>query len=148
MSHIEIRDAQAWVEKSKLDLKSVMDWELETQVSSQVLGRVAQAFDVSSWLDRDTTPTVIRSIIAMHYVAWWYDRTFSTDNEANVYANKLREAADAYLQNILDGLVPIDGVTNSTGSPVFYPTDASSAMEPTPEDPSLGGSTFSMGTVW
>lgn len=148
MSHISVEDAQAWSEPTKLDLGSSLDWELEEQIASQVLGKVAQAFDTSSWLDRPTTPTVVRSIIAMYYTAWYYDRTFSSDNEANVYAEKLRAAADAYLQNILEGLTPIDGVVTSTGSPVFYPTDASSAMEPTVDDPSLGPPKFSMGTVW
>jgi hypothetical protein len=151
MSNITVDEAQAWAEKSKLDLVSSLDGELEKQVASQVLARVATAYNVSGWTTSTTTPTTIKTIISMMYVGWLYERTYSDDNNGpNVYGDKLLAMAEVMLQNILDGITEIPGIepTLDSGAPSFYPTDASSAQCPTSDDRSLGDAKFSMGTVF
>jgi hypothetical protein len=150
MAHITVADAQAWAQPTKLDLDNVLDGDLEGQVSTQILARVATAYDTSSWLTTATTPALVKSIIAMYYIAWLYERLYSDDNtDENAYAVKLMQWAEDLLTNIISGVTPIGVVpANDQSSPAFYPTDVSSASEPTEDDPSLGPASFSMGQVF
>jgi hypothetical protein len=151
MSNIAIGEAQAWCERTKLDLGRNLDGELEANISSQILARVAMTYDVSSWITSDTTPKLIRSIIAMYYAAHEYYRRYANDNDdTNAYADKLTAMADAALANILDGTTIIPGIlpTGDSSAPSFYPTDVSSAQCATEDDPSLGPAKFSMGHVF
>jgi hypothetical protein len=149
MSNIAIQEAQAWAEKSKLDLGTALDGELEATVASQVISTIAQAYDVTSWITVATTPKLVRSVIAMMYVAWYYDRTYSEDADLSSYGALLRERADALIVAIVAGNVVLPELpTTDVGSPSFYPTDASSAQSPTCDDPSLGPEKFTMGVIW
>lgn len=149
MAHITLAEAQAWTETSKLTLAS-LDLALESQVSAEVFARLGDGYDTSVWVDEADTPDIVRAIISMYYVSWIYDRTFSSDgaNNPNDYAMRLRARADMLLTSIVQGDIDIPGEVVNTGSPAFYPNDASSALAPTPEDPSLGPAAFTMGTVW
>jgi hypothetical protein len=61
----------------------------------------------------------------------------------------LKENAGMLIQGLIDGTIEIPGVPpTSSPNPSFYPNDASSALEPTLEDPSLGPARFSMGKVF
>jgi hypothetical protein len=146
MSRIEVQEANAWVEKTKLQVTE-FDAALLAQVESQVLGRLAAQLDTGTWVSPITTPAMVRTIIAMLYDAWLYDRQYSEDQEElNDYAALLRAQAEALLVGILDGSIPLPEVpTSDAGQPAFYPTDASSALCPTSADPSLGPAAFSMG---
>ena len=147
MARIELSDAQAWVEKTKLTFAE-LDPDLLQQVESQVIARLSGQFETVTWVDAATTPKMVKSVIAMLYVAWYYDRSYSEDQEqGNDYAALLRASAEALMTGILDGSVDLPEVPGSPepGGPSFYPTDASSALSPTLEDPSLGPAAFSMG---
>ena len=151
MANIDIQEAQAWSEKTKLDLGTALDGELEASISSQVISTIAQVYDVSSWVDSSTTPRLVRSIIAMDYVAWWYDRQYSEDaGGGSSYGALLRSRADMLVAGILAGTISLVDVVPVTdvGQPAFYPNDISSADVPTHDDESLGDSKFSMGTIW
>jgi hypothetical protein len=152
MSNIGIQEARAWAEKTKLDLGTSLDDELEGSIASQVLGQVAQAYDTSSWVTSATTPKLIRSVIAMYYVAWIYSRTYAEDTGPGVttYGDLLRQRADALLAAIIDGSVTLTDVstTEDFGGPAFYPTDTSTADEPDEDDSSLGPEKFTMGVIW
>ena len=151
MANITVREAKAWADKFKLDL-TALDSDLEESVASQVLARLSPAYDTSIWTNESNTPTLVRSIISMVYMAWYYQRTYSEDTDISTYGILLLERADALIENIISGktalvdAVPIGGATAGTAS--FYPTDASSAQESTYSDPSLGGPRFTMGTIW
>lgn len=150
MSNIDIQDAQAWAEKTKLDLGSALDDELEAFVASQVISAIAQVYEVSSWVSQATTPRLVRSVIAMNYVAWIYDRTYSEDATSSNYGALLRQRADLLLESIISGGVTLTDATSlgDVGSPVFYPTDESSAQDASSDDSSLGGEKFTMGVIW
>jgi hypothetical protein len=144
-------DAQAWTEQTKLTV-SALDSNLLGQVQTQVLSAVASSYDVSTWVSPATTPAMIKKIIAMEYVSWLYNRTYSEDEDnTNSYANKLMAMAEAALSEIIAGTLDLLEVPNTStgpGTPAFYPTDASSALEPTTDDSSLGPSSFSVGQAF
>lgn len=150
MSNIDIQQAQAWAEKTKLNLGSALDDELEASIAAQVIGQVAQAYETSSWVDSDTTPKLVRSVIAMYYVSWIYDRTYSEEADLSSYGALLRLRADQLLASIVSGGVVLPDVTPTSdiGSPEFYPTDASSLQTANADDTSLGGEKFTMGVIW
>ena len=64
MARIELADAQAWAEPFKLPLTS-LESGLEDSISTQVLAKLAIAFDTSPWTTFSTTPELVRKIIAM-----------------------------------------------------------------------------------
>lgn len=151
MARITPGDANAWTDKAKLNL-TALDSELETSVASQVLGRVSQIYDVSGWTDQNSTPELIKSIIAMMYVAWHFQRVYSEDTDISNYGILLMDRAEALLDGIVSGVSTIVGVTPLGGADTatvsFYPTDLSSAQTPTFDDPSLGGPRFTVGHLW
>jgi hypothetical protein len=146
---IDSADAQAWAEGTKVDA-SELDDELLSQIEAEILGIAGLTYDVSVWEAPASTPTLIKKIIAMNYVAAIYDRTYSEDGGLSEYAALLRAQASVLLTAISNHTVEL-GVEFEpilTGSPSFYPTDASSAQAANTDDMSLGGPVFSMGTTW
>lgn len=109
MSIITVEEANAWADKSKLILDA-LDSELEGSIAGQVLSRVSQAYDTSSWLSAQTTPSLVKKIIAMLYVAWYYERAYSEDGGENTYSARLFEQAEALLEGIVTGalIIPAD----------------------------------------
>ena len=150
MSNIVMQEAQAWCEKTKLNLGTSLDDELEASITAQVIGQVAQVYETSSWVDPDTTPRLVRTVIAMLYVSWIYDRTYSEDADPSSYGALLRSRAEALLASIISGGVTLPEITPSvdTGQPAFYPTDASTEDEASDDDASAGPEKFTMGVVW
>jgi hypothetical protein len=151
MANISTADAQAWAELTKLTV-STLDADLETQIATQVLSRIAQAYDVSGWTNSTNTPKLVKNIIAMMYVSWLYSKTYSEDETgSNEYAIRLLAYAETLILGIISGANDLDETPEQVGpttTPSYYPTDASSALEPTSDDPSLGPAKFTMGNVW
>jgi hypothetical protein len=144
VSRIIVAEAQAWAEGTKLTIPA-LDGNLLDHIEAEVLGRLS-TLDSTTWIDSTTTPKIIRTIISKLYVAWVYDRAYSEDVEqGSNYADRLRLNAETLIQGIIDGTIVIPGIPDNAGTPVFYPTDASSSQLPTVDDPSLGPAAFSMG---
>jgi hypothetical protein len=149
VARISIEEAQAWSEPTKGTL-SDLDAALLIQVEDQVMSMLASSkYDISLWIDAASTPGLVRSIIAMDYVAWLYDRQYSEDSdEGNAWAKMLRATVLANINGILDGTFTLDGipvVAEGQGTASFYPNDESSAACPTWGDTSTGPPKFSMG---
>lgn len=151
MPRIAAGDAQAWAEGTKLPIEQ-LDPALLSQVEVRVVARLTAAFpdDIATWASPETTPDIVKSVIAMLYVAWFYDRQYSEEQESlNDYAVLLRSQAEELITGILDGSIVIPGIVVPTlDGPAFYPDDASSSLCPTPYDRSLGDAKFSMGQVF
>jgi hypothetical protein len=148
MPRIILADAQAWAESTKLPFGS-LDGNLLAQVEEQVITKIRSCgvdeVIVATWTNDTTTPLLVKSIIAMLYVAWYYDRQYSEEQtEGNDYAAMLREHAKMLLQGICDGTIELPGVPGVAGEPAFFPDDASSAQQPTDLNPELGGPYFHM----
>lgn len=152
MAHFTLTEANAWLTETKLSL-TTLDNSLASQSALQVLPRLAGTFDTTSWTGDTNTPPLIRSIIAMYYVSWIYDRTYSdnTDDTTSNFAFLLRQRADLVIEGLIGGALtlPEDPEANaSVGQPTFFPNDASSANEPSTDFPSDGPAAFMMGTVF
>lgn len=151
MALIDLDDAKAWAEQIKLPI-TVLDIELEESIATTVLAKLGVAFDTSAWVSPATTPMIVRKIVGMQYVASYIHRAQSSEEDLNEYALWLWANAEALIEGLIAGTLVIDpgaGIpTTDVSSPVYYPTDASSAAEPTPDDQSLGGPAFTMGVVW
>jgi len=146
MARVEKADVQAWVERTKLTVEALDDAML-SQLEAQVMGQLGGSFDTSGWTSPTNTPVLVKSVIAIKYASWLYNRAYSEDQESlNDYALWLLAQANDLLAGILSGSIILEGVpTSTTDGPSFYPNDASSALCPTFDDPSLGGPKFSMG---
>src|SRR5687768_9033200 len=121
---ISLEEANGWNERTKLDLAE-LDADMLDQIETQVLAALVNSgYDVSTWVDDLTTPKLVRSVIAMLYIAWYYDKVYAEDaGEGNPYAVLLRQAAAAQIAGILDGTFVLEDdvlVGVSAGSPSFY----------------------------
>lgn len=146
MARISLAEAQAWLEPTKLTLDA-LDEDLLDHLEAEVLSRLEAIFDTSGWTTDSNTPKLVRTIISKFYAAWTYDRQYSEDQlEVNEYATRLMQNAEGVLTGIIDGNITIPEVPDpeTERQPSFYPNDASSALEPTDDDPSLGGPYFSL----
>ena len=138
---ITLVDAQAWAEKTKLQLDE-LDSELLDDQTTTVLSRLASAFKVEAWLSSDTTPQLVRKCIAMLYVGWYYLRTYSEEDYTNNYGERLiAEAAEL-----------LDGITSGTITLVDLVDDANSNIQLSLPSFAPGledfGPAFTMEQVW
>lgn len=149
MPHIGVADAQAWTEPTKLPI-SALDAALEDNVTKLVFGMLTPTYNTTGWTSEATTPALVRTIIAMHYVAWLYDKHYAQEAEESAYANTLRRYADANIAGLLAGTITLDEyvLPAEVFNPSFFPNDLSSANEPTVDNPSDGGPSFMMGSVF
>lgn len=147
---VTVEEVRALAERTKLKVET-MDTELLVHVEEEVIDRLSAqipADTIATWVDVATTPKLIRTIISRKYFAWFYFRQYSEDigTNENTYANKLDASAEMLIAGILDGSIIIPGLAVDLSTITFYPTDASSAMDPkdVPSDPSVGPAAFSM----
>ena len=149
MTVITVPEVRGWLEPTKLPVNS-LDLNFLPQIEVEVFARLGSVYDTTVWVDPDTTPGIVRVIITKLYAAWVYDRAYSENQGiANEYAAMLRNNAEMLLVGLIDGTIEIPGtIPISSPDPAFYPNDASSALSPTVDDPSLGPARFSMGKVF
>lgn len=145
MAHVTETEVQAWLEESKLEV-GTLDVVMESQITSEVLGRLASAsYDTVGWTDSASTPVLVKKIISMLYAGWYYDRQYSETPDTNEYAIRLKEAAEALMLGVIAGTTDIGEIpgTSTHGELVFFPDDASSAADFNTEGD--GPAAFSMG---
>lgn len=149
MVRITVEEVRGWVEVTKLNIQD-LDLNFLPQLETEILARIGTVYDTTTWVDPASTPGLIRVIITKLYAGWVYDRAYSENQaDSNPYAAMLKENAGMLIQGLIDGTIELPGVTpTSNPDPSFYPNDASSALEPTSDDPSLGPARFSMGRVF
>jgi hypothetical protein len=149
MARITVEEVRGWVEVSKLNVQD-LDLNFLPQLETEILAKLGTVYDTTTWIDPGTTPDLVRVIITKLYAGWIYDRAYSENQaESNPYAAMLKENAGMLIAGLIDGTIEIPGVpATSNPGPSFYPNDASSALEATYDDPSLGPARFSMGRVF
>lgn len=153
MARITQAEAQAWVEGTKFTIPNIAvspNSDLLAHMETEILARVSSAYDISTWVDAATTPDLVRTAISKVFVAWAYRRQYSESmvEDDAVYANLLAANAELIVSGLVDGTIELPDATTTSGTPAFYPTDASSALYPTYDDPSLGPNKFSMGITF
>lgn len=150
MPRVAVSEVQAWVEPAKMTV-TVLDQELLSQLEEEILVQLSPQYDVSSWLTPETTPKIVRVVIAKTYSSFFIDRAYSENQDGgNDYAARLMANANMLMTGLTSGSIDIPDVpaTNSSTAPSFFPTDASSAQLPTSENPEFGGPYFSLGRVF
>lgn len=150
MARVTQREVQSWLELTKLSI-AALNTDLLGQLEEEVLVQLSSVYATSTWVDETTTPKIVRVIIAKMYASWYIDKVYSENqDEGNDYAARLLANANMLLAGLVSGLFEIPEVPSpqNPGTASFYPTDASSAMQPTEEDPSLGPARFSLGKVF
>jgi hypothetical protein len=152
MPRVTPQEVQSWLEGTKSDLAGSLDSDFLRQIEARVLGQIASAYPVSAWVSVGTTPELVRVCIAMKYAAWFYRRTYSEEGETNQYATLLDTSANALITGIINGSIILPDATSATtvAGPSFYPSDASSALDPInfPDDRSVGPGAFSMNKIF
>lgn len=136
MPLIDVSDVQPWLEESKLRLDHNDPLSEEPFISEKVRSRLAGCgLTVSTWVDRDSTPILIRGIIGMLVAAQRYNAVYSESEESagNPYANKLQERGMMLIDGICAGSVDLldvddDPASTGSGSVDFYPTDQTGAF--------------------
>lgn len=146
MPRVTLSEIKAWVDPSKIVITS-LDTELLSQLEEEVLVQLTGQYNVTSWLDELTTPKIVRVIIAKTYASFYIDRVYSENQDnGNDYAARLMTNANMLLSGLISGSIEIPDVEITNPSTVsFFPTDASSAQEPTADNPEFGGPYFSFG---
>lgn len=147
MARISLSEAQAWLESTKLTQAS-LDTALLAHLEEEALGRLASTYDVSGWTTDSNTPKLVRTAISKIYASYIIDRQYSENqDENNDYAILLRQNYEMIITGLIEGriILPEEPDPDISRGPSFYPTDASSALDPTYDDPSLGGPYFSLG---
>jgi hypothetical protein len=142
VAHIATTDAVAWFKGTEVswNLSDTDAVSQEDQIATQVLAQLAVIYDVSGWTNELTTPKLVRSIMAMYLVAWWYDRAYSQSDDRNPYAFQLIQMADRLLAGIITGQMVLTDVDQPD---VFVTQEPSIAEELINNDP-----VFTMGKVF
>ena len=150
MARVAVSEVQAWLEPAKLTL-AALDGALLDQLEEEILVQLSPQYTISGWTTPVTTPKIVRVIIAKTYASFYIDRAYSENQDGgNDYAARLMANANMLLTGLISGSIDIPDVpaANSSSAPSFFPTDASSAQEPTSENPEFGGPYFSLGRVF
>lgn len=146
MARVTLPEVQGWLDPVKLTIAS-LDTELLAQLEEEILARLSVAYDTSGWTTDSNTPKLIRTIISKTYASFLYDRFYSEDQEeGNDYAARLNANAEMLIMGLIEGRIILPGgpETATSRGPSYFPTDASSALEPTDDHPEWGGPKFSM----
>lgn len=131
MAHVTVTEVQAWLDPAKLPLAPNDPLPEEVNAGAMVLGRLANVYDVTTWVNSTTTPTIVKTIISALVAGARYNKIYSEEEDAgNAYANKLERRAFELLDYIVNGDIAItDLPVTAVGSfyPLFYPTDSTGA---------------------
>ena len=138
MPLIQVDEVQSWFTEDRLSLEHDDTLPEEANVSEMVRSRLADTYDVTTWVSVATTPTLVRKVIAAKVAAIRYSKHYADQLDELPYAEKLEMWAKDTLEAIAEGkLTLLDVVTDAeqdaaeeARSISFFPTDVSSIDEP------------------
>ncbi len=107
MSLVSVDDVQAWFTDDRLSLEVTDDLPEEPNVSAEVLSTVAARYDTSTWIDRSTTPELIRSIISAQVAAIRYRKHYADQIDELPYADWLDQWAMTIMNGIVGGSIAL-----------------------------------------
>lgn len=132
MAVIDPTDVAVHLDPAKLRLETI-DAVRELVSRDIVFGQLRGAFGdeiIDDWVDRDTTPSLVRSIVAQRYAGTTFNAVYS--EEAAVtgsYGWFLIRQSDALLKEIIRGDILLVGYAQpDIGDLAFYPDDDSTAL--------------------
>ena len=130
VNRIELTDVALYADGHKLNIQT-LDPDLEAALDG-VVAQLSTIYAVSGWNSPANTPPIVRQLLGMYYVAWWYLRTYSNDASQNGYGLWLMERADGMLTSLLTKQLVLIGVPEAPGNEEqlahntasFYPNDS------------------------
>lgn len=132
MSYLAADDVNAWLQQSKFKVIAV-DTELESTASLQLLAKLAQRYDTTTWVDSATTPELAVRIMAMLVASYVLRRAISEDTGESTYPDWLEGRANLLLDSIIDGTIGLPGFEPNPNATLadgaeFFPTDAATQL--------------------
>jgi len=146
MARVTLAEVQGLLDPAKMTIAS-LDTELILHMETEILARLGVVYDTSGWTTDSNTPKLVRTIISKTYASILIDRFYSENqDEGNDYAARLLTNAEMLITGIIEGriVIPDEPVPDVSRGPSYFPTNASSDLEPTFENPEYGGPYFSM----
>jgi hypothetical protein len=122
-------EVQQWLDETKCKIESV-DPALAETYTDIVFGSLALVYDISVWVDTDTTPQLVRKVISMLIAARTYKRQYSEEvfnTQGESYGDNLESYANSIISGLVTKAIEIPGTqATDTGEedPSFYPNDA------------------------
>lgn len=129
MSYLTLQQINKWLATTKYQAASINS-EMETAAASIVTGKLNTRYDIVGWVDSNSTPEIVCTVMAMLVAAWEYDKATSEDDDGgDPYAVRLERRAMALLESLASGVIDIPGVeADQVDGPVFWPSDDSTAL--------------------
>ena len=134
---------QQWLEKTSLTVTDI-DVMRESMARDVIFGAVRSRYDASTWLDADTTPSLVLNLMGALYASYTYNAQYSENYGESDYGRQLWSLVNKLLIDIQTGEVDLaaPAILASFTNVGFYPTD-------TQETDGLGEERkFSMGSVF
>jgi hypothetical protein len=152
--HVTNIEIQQWIQDTRHPIDSV-DTALESSAFSHVAGALAIRYDTTTWIDVNTTPELVRSVISMLIAAWTINKSHAEAvGEVDSYGVHLESSALTLLGGLADGSITLSdtvGVSDyATGRPAFWPTDIATqtAIDEGSDAEGAAPLAFSMGKVF
>jgi len=134
---VSIDEVQSWLSEDRLQLSFDNDLGEEVNISLLVRAALHTAYDTSSWVDRTTTPSLVRKVIAARVASVLYRKVYADQADELPYADWLNGWADDTLEGIANGTLRLlDVVTTVEAdaaqvarSIAFKPNDATATAD-------------------
>jgi len=151
MARVKASEVESFISDDRF---TVMDDDLNEQFEDRVLGQLEGRYDTSTWVDVDTTPDLVRQVIALLNAANILYKAYSDQEDGVPYADRLSNMAESMLLQIVDGTLNLTVGTvvitddeyasaSDAAGPAFYPTDTERL-----EENGVNRIKFEMGTVF
>ena len=137
---VDLTDVNMYLDPVKLR-QETLDENLATVQGDIVLGKLSQVFDETvDWVDRATTPGIVRAAVAQRTAGHLFNRTYSEEAaSAASYGSWLVRQADNLTQDLMNGSIVIDGLdAPATSYMAFYPDDDATELGDAPRAFSMG----------
>jgi hypothetical protein len=134
MARVTSDDVQVYLDEDLFEIPENDTFPEEQNFADIVFARLGQVYDTSTWLTTNTTPALVRRILAMLIAANRYNKKHSEDEDSgNKYAYKLENRAWDLIKLILDDQAVLYDASllelAELNDPKFWPTDATGASE-------------------
>ena len=122
---VNVGDVNTWLKDGLLNIQKDDQLLEQTLITPMVVGTFSNVMDTSTWISRDTTPIVVRSIIAIKVAAARY-RTLTGMTEDDMFVESIEMIAKMLIEGICSGIIDVKEAIDSpqkVGFLEFFPDD-------------------------
>ena len=127
---IAVAEVAQWIASDRLHIDR-HDYDLVDTAKTKVYAAVDLVYDTSTWVDRASTPDIIRKIISLLVASYIYNKAYADSADGtSAYGNKLERMADSLLEGVIDGTISlVDEEQVKTSNPAFWPDDTTGSSQ-------------------